>query len=196
MRFAELERTTKETAIHMRLELDGEGKHDISTGIGFFDHMLTHVARHGFFDLSLQAKGDTEVDCHHTIEDVGIVFGKCLSQALGERKQIRRYGSAIVPMDETLVLCAMDISGRAYLNFDCQFTTDHSGGMDTEMVEEFFRAVCTNCAMNLHVKVLAGKNNHHMAEGLFKAFGRALDQATGIDERIHGVLSTKGMLEA
>ena len=194
-RKAEIERNTFETKIKMKLNIDGKGKNNIDTGIGFFDHMLTHISKHGFFDLDIQAKGDLEVDCHHTVEDVGIVLGKCIAEAIGDKKGIKRYGNSIVPMDETLVLCAVDISGRDLLCFDAEFTVDSLGNFDTEMVEEFFRAVASNCGLNLHIKVLSGKNNHHIAEGIFKAFGRAMDMATSIDERIDGVLSTKGMLE-
>ena len=195
MRSIEIERNTFETKIKMNLNIDGEGKSEIKTGIGFFDHMMTHISKHGFMDIFLEAEGDTYVDCHHTIEDIGIVFGKALTKALGDKKGIKGYGSSIIPMDDVLVLCAIDISGRPFLNFDAGFSCERLGEMDTEMVKEFFQAVCTNCAMNLHIKVLNGSNNHHIAEGIFKAFGRALDEATTIDRRIKGVLSTKGMLE-
>lgn len=194
-RTSKITRNTFETDVNMTLNLDGKGINDINTGIGFFDHMLTHISKHGFIDLVVGADGDLDVDCHHTVEDVGIVFGKCIAQALGDKEGIKRYGQAIVPMDETLVMCAMDFSGRAYLNFDAQFTVSTLGTFDTEMVEEFFRAVASNCGMTLHIKVLDGKNNHHIAEGIFKAFGKALDMAKTIDPRIDGVLSTKGMLE-
>lgn len=194
-RKSKIERNTFETKIKMELNIDGNGKNLINTGIGFFDHMLTHISKHGFFDLNVDARGDLEVDCHHTVEDVGIVLGKCISEALGNKAGIKRYGHSIVPMDETLVLCAIDLSGRDLLCFDAKFSTPSIGDFDTEMVEEFFRAVSSNCGMNLHIKVLSGKNNHHIAEGIFKAFGRALDMATSIDDRINGVLSTKGMLE-
>ncbi len=194
-RTAELERNTAETKIKMKLNIDGSGKNKISTGIGFFDHMLTHISKHGFIDLDIEAKGDIEVDSHHSIEDVGIVFGKCLSDAIGDKKGIKRYGHSVVPMDETLVLCAVDFSGRAFLDFDAKFSVDKLGDFDTEMTEEFFRAVAYNCGINLHIKVLSGKNNHHIAEGIFKAFGRAVDMALEIDNRINGVLSTKGVLD-
>jgi imidazoleglycerol-phosphate dehydratase len=194
-RTAEITRNTLETQISMRLDLDGSGLNDIYTGIGFFDHMLTHISKHGFMDLNVSAEGDLDVDCHHTVEDVGIVLGKCISQALGSKVGIKRFGQAIVPMDETLVLCAIDFSGRPMLCFDAEFTTPTLGTFDTEMVEEFFRAVADNSGMTLHIRVLTGKNNHHIAEGIFKAFGRAMDMATTVDERISGVLSTKGMLE-
>ncbi|MBO5560602.1 MAG: imidazoleglycerol-phosphate dehydratase HisB [Firmicutes bacterium] len=195
MRSAAIERNTFETQITMTLNIDGSGINDIFTGIGFFDHMLTHISKHGFIDLTVNADGDLDVDCHHTVEDVGIVLGKCFAQALGDKAGIRRYGHAIVPMDEALVLCAVDFSGRPLLVFDGGFTVPTLGSFDTEMVEEFFRAVSDNCGLNLHIKVLAGKNNHHIAEAMFKAFGRAVDMATQIDDRIDGVMSTKGMLE-
>lgn len=195
LRKAEVKRDTFETKIEMSLDIDGKGKNEISTGIGFFDHMLTHISKHGFFDLQVKADGDTYVDCHHTIEDVGIVLGKCISKALGDRAGINRYGFFILPMDEALILVSLDISGRPYLGFDVEFTTDRIGEMDTEMVEEFFRAVVQNAGIDMHIKMLAGKNNHHIAEVIFKCFGKALDMATKKDERIEGVLSTKGMLE-
>lgn len=194
-RTSNITRNTFETDIAMSINLDGNGDNDINTGIGFLDHMLTHISKHGFIDLDVKADGDLDVDCHHTVEDIGIVFGKCLNEALGEKDGIKRYGYAIVPMDETLVMCAIDFSGRAYLNFDAVFTVPALGTFDTEMVEEFFRAVSANCGMTLHIKLLYGKNNHHVAEGIFKAFGKALDMAKTIDPRINGVLSTKGMLE-
>lgn len=194
-RIAKISRDTYETSINMTLNIDGNGDNDIDTGIGFFDHMLTHVSKHGFMDLDLKVRGDLDVDCHHTVEDTGIVLGKCIAKAVGDKSGIKRFGQAIVPMDEALVLCAIDFSGRAYLNFDANFTVSTLGMFDTEMVEEFFRAVSDNCGMTLHIKVLDGKNNHHISEGIFKAFGRAMDMATTRDERLNGVLSTKGMLE-
>lgn len=194
-RVAIMDRKTKETDISMELNIDGKGYNDIDTGIGFFDHMLTHISKHGFFNLKVKAIGDLEVDCHHTVEDVGIVLGKCISKALGDKVGIKRYGSAIVPMDEALVMCALDISGRPLYVSEAKFTVDRLGTFDTEMVEEFFRAVCDNSGINLHIRVLTGSNNHHIAEAMFKAFGRALDEATQIDPRIEGVLSTKGVLE-
>lgn len=187
-------RKTKETDIHLQLELDGEGNYQIDTGIGFFNHMLEGFSRHGFFDVKLQVKGDLEVDCHHTVEDTGIVLGTAIRKALGDKKGIKRYGSCILPMDETLVLCAIDLSGRPYLVFDDAFTTDRVGYMDTEMVREFFYAVSYSAGMNLHIKVLSGSNNHHIMEAMFKAFARALDEAVSTDPRISGVLSTKGSL--
>ncbi len=194
-RTASLERNTLETKISMHLDIDGRGECSIDTGIGFFDHMLTHISRHGFLDLGISCDGDLDVDCHHTVEDVGIVFGKCIAKALGDKAGIRRYGYAVIPMDEALVLCSMDLSGRDVFVFDAEFTVPALGLFDTEMVEEFFRAVSSNCGMNLHIKLLSGKNNHHIAEGIFKAFGKALDMATEIDPRVEGTLSTKGMLE-
>lgn len=193
-RKAEITRTTKETDIAMNLEVDGSGIADIQTGIGFFDHMLEGFAKHGFFDLSVKVKGDLEVDCHHTIEDAGIVLGQAIKEVLGDKKGIKRFGSCMLPMDETLVLCAIDLSGRPYLVFDGEFTTDRVGDMDTEMVKEFFYAISYAAGMNLHIKVLSSGNNHHMIEAMFKAFARALDEATRLDERISGVLSTKGSL--
>ena len=187
-------RKTKETDISMKLELDGRGIAKVDTGIGFFDHMLEGFSKHGFFDLDLKVTGDLTVDCHHSIEDTGIVLGNAIRKAVGDKRGIRRYGSCILPMDETLVLCAVDLSGRPYLVFDGTFTTDRVGYMDTELVKEFFYAVSYSAGMNLHIKVLSGENNHHIIEGMFKAFARALDEATGIDERITGILSTKGSL--
>lgn len=194
-RQAEMNRVTKETNIEMKFNLDGSGNYEIDTGIGFFDHMLSHIAKHGFFDLTVKCKGDLHVDSHHTIEDIGIVLGKCITEALKDKSGVKRYGSSIIPMDETLVLCALDLSGRPYLNFDADFSAMKLGDMDTEMIIEFFRAVAVNGGMNLHIKLLDGKNNHHIAEGIFKAFANALDAATLLDSRITGTRSTKGMLE-
>lgn len=193
-REASVNRTTKETDIAIRLELDGKGTSEIDTGIGFFDHMLEGFSKHGFFDLTATVHGDLAVDCHHTIEDTGIVLGNAIKKALGDKQGIKRYGSCILPMDETLVLCAIDLSGRPYLVFDGEFSTDRVGYMDTEMVKEFFYAISYSAGMNLHIKVLSGENNHHIIEGMFKAFARALDEATTIDPRITGILSTKGSL--
>ena len=193
-RIADCKRTTKETDIALTLNLDGSGKADIDTGIGFFDHMLDGFSRHGMFDLNLRVKGDLIVDCHHTIEDTGIVLGTAIKEAVGDKKGMKRFGSCILPMDETLVLCTVDLSGRPYLSFDGEFTTDRVGYMDTEMVKEFFYAISYTAGMNLHIKVLSGGNNHHMIEAMFKAFARALDEATGFDPRITDILSTKGSL--
>ncbi|MCD7829525.1 MAG: imidazoleglycerol-phosphate dehydratase HisB [Clostridiales bacterium] len=193
-RIATIERNTKETKISVTLNLDGTGKSNLHTKIGFFDHMLDGFARHGLFDLAVDCDGDTWVDCHHSIEDTGIVLGTAIRQAAGDKKGIRRYGSCLLPMDEALVLCAVDLSGRPYLVFDGGFTNQSVGGMDTQMAKEFFYAVSYSAAMNLHIKVLYGENDHHIMEAMFKAFAKALDQATQYDERIQDVLSTKGSL--
>ena len=193
-RTAEAVRNTKETQIHALLDIDGSGKSSIETGIGFFNHMLEGFSRHGFFDLTLKCNGDLEVDGHHTIEDTGIVLGTVIREALGEKTGIRRFGSCILPMDETLVLCAVDLSGRPYLSFDAAFTAERVGDMDTETVREFFYAVSYSCGMNLHIRVLTPGNNHHMIEAMFKSFAKALDMACGYDARIDHVLSTKGSL--
>ena len=193
-REASVERNTKETGIKLKLVLDGTGYSDIETGVGFFDHMLDGFTRHGLFDLSVRVHGDLNVDDHHTIEDTGIVLGNAIKEAVGDKKGIRRYGSCILPMDETLVLCAVDLSGRPYLSFDGNFTVERVGYMDTEMVKEFFYAISYTAGMNLHIKVLTPGNNHHMIEAMFKAFARALDEATSYDPRITDILSTKGSL--
>lgn len=187
-------RKTKETHIRLTINLDGKGITNIDTGIPFFDHMLECFARHGLFDLDINVNGDLEVDSHHTIEDVGIVLGQAIQEALGEKAGIRRYGYFFLPMDETLAMCAIDLSGRPYLKFGVQFTVSQLGTMDTEMVKEFFYAVSYRAAMNLHVKIMEEGNNHHMAEAIFKAFGKALDMAVSIEPRIEGVWSTKGTL--
>lgn len=193
-RQASLERITKETEIKMKLNLDGTGYSDIETGVGFFDHMLDGFTRHGFFDLCLRVSGDLRVDDHHTIEDTGIVLGTAVREALGDKKGIRRYGSCILPMDESLVLCAVDLSGRPYFSWDAEFPTEKIGDLSTEMIKEFFYAVSYSSGMNLHIKVLSGGNSHHIAEAMFKSFAKALDQAVSFDERITDVLSTKGSL--
>ena len=193
-RIASITRTTKETKIQLTLNLDGTGKADIQTGIGFFDHMLHSFARHGFFDLTLQVEGDLYVDCHHTIEDVGIVLGEAIKGALGEKKSIKRYGSFFLPMDEALVMCAIDLSGRPYLDFELPFTVERVGDFDTEMAKEFFYAISYSAGMNLHMRRMRGDNNHHLLEASFKAFAKALDEASTIDDRIQDVLSTKGTL--
>ena len=193
-RTADYVRKTKETDISLHLNLDGTGSSSIHTGIGFFDHMLDGFARHGLFDLKVNVAGDLAVDCHHTIEDTGIVLGNAIKEAVGDKKGIRRYGSCILPMDETLVLCAVDLSGRPYFGWDAEFSTEKMGDMATEMVKEFFYAISYTAGMNLHIRVLSGGNNHHMIEAMFKAFAKALDQATVIDPRITDILSTKGSL--
>ncbi|WP_099225377.1 imidazoleglycerol-phosphate dehydratase HisB [Listeria costaricensis] len=194
MRQAELTRNTAETHIALALSLDEQKEPQIETGVGFLDHMLTLFAKHSRIYLNVQAKGDTYVDSHHTTEDIGIVLGLCLKEALGDKAGIERYGSAYVPMDESLGFAALDLSGRAYLVFDADFTSPKLGDFDTELVEEFFQAVAFNAQMNLHLKVLYGKNTHHKIEALFKAFGRALRQAISINPEIQGINSTKGVL--
>lgn len=193
-RIVTCERKTKETDISITLNLDGTGNNDIHTGIGFFDHMLDGFARHGLFDLTVRVNGDLDVDSHHTIEDTGIVLGNAILKAIGDKAGIKRFGDMILPMDETLALCAVDLSGRPYLRYDAEFTVPKIGDMDTEMVKEFFYAVSYSGAMNLHLKVLDGGNNHHMAEALFKAFGKALDMAVSEEPRMKEVWSTKGSL--
>ena len=193
-RTATVTRNTRETQITLTLALDGTGRTELDTGIGFFDHMLDGFARHGLFDLTVHCRGDLHVDCHHTIEDVGIALGAALRQALGDKAGIVRFGSCLLPMDETLALCAVDLGGRPYLVYDAAFAAQNCGGMDTQMAREFFYAVSYTAAMNLHLKVLYGENDHHKLEALFKAFAKALDAATRQDPRIEGVLSTKGSL--
>ena len=193
-RVGECKRNTSETQIEVSINLDGTGEAEVSTGIGFFDHMLISFAKHGLFDLKVKVDGDLYVDCHHTIEDTGIALGVAIRKALGDKKSIKRYGTMILPMDESLVLCSLDLSGRPYLVFKVDFTTDRVGYFDTEMVKEFFQAVTYAVGMNLHIKMLESGNNHHMIEGIYKAFAKALDQATIIDDRIKEVLSTKGTL--
>jgi imidazoleglycerol-phosphate dehydratase len=194
-RSAVINRKTKETDINLEFTVDGSGKAQIETGIGFFNHMLDSFVRHGFFDMSLTVKGDLYVDSHHTVEDTGIVLGQAIKNALGEKQGIKRYGSFILPMDETLVLCAIDLSGRPYLAFDLELTTDRVGYMETELVKEFFYAVSYSAGMNLHIKKISGGNNHHIIEAAFKAFAKALDEACSYDNRIQGVLSTKGTID-
>lgn len=193
-RTAAIERKTKETEIAVTLNLDGSGASDISTGIGFFDHMLEGFSRHGFFDLRCHVKGDLHVDGHHTVEDTGIVLGQAIAKAVGDKKGIRRYGFFVLPMDDALALCAVDLCGRPYLNFDCQFPVEQIGGLDTQLIREFFYAVSYSAGMNLHIKLLDGSNGHHIAEAMFKAFAKSLDQAVGAEPRTSDVLSTKGML--
>lgn len=194
IREASVKRVTQETDIKMIFKIDGTGETKIDTGIGFFDHMLNSFARHGLFDLELAVIGDLFVDCHHTIEDVGIVLGQAIKEALADKKSIKRYGSSLLPMDETLIMCAIDLSGRPYLVFDGKFSADSVGYMDTQMVKEFFYAVSYSAGMNLHIKQVYGDNDHHIIEGMFKAFAKALDEATIVDPRITSILSTKGAL--
>jgi len=193
-RTATCKRKTKETDITVTINLDGQGRNDIHTGIGFFDHMLDGFARHGLFDLTVRAEGDIHVDCHHTVEDVGIVLGTAILKAVGDKAGIKRYGSFLLPMDESLVLCAVDLSGRPYLNYDASFPTERIGILDTEMIREFFYAVSYTAMMNLHLKILDGKNSHHMAEAMFKGFGKALDMATMDEPRMKEAWTTKGAL--
>lgn len=193
-RIAHIKRVTKETDIDLTLNLDGTGICNSSTGIGFFDHMIDGFARHGLFDIDLFCKGDLHVDSHHTVEDVGIVFGMAIKDAVGDKKAIKRFGNAFLPMDEALVLCAVDLSGRPYFEYDAKFTVPRIGEMDSEMIHDFFYAVSYSANMNLHIKKISGVNNHHIAESSFKAFAKALDMATMYEPRIDGVWSTKGVL--
>ncbi|MBR6329318.1 MAG: imidazoleglycerol-phosphate dehydratase HisB [Lachnospiraceae bacterium] len=194
MRTSTVYRQTGETDISATFDVDGKGVIDIDTGIGFFDHMLTGFAKHGFFDLTMKCRGDLEVDAHHTVEDAGIVLGQAIKDALGDKSGIRRFGHFILPMDEALCLCAVDLSGRPYLVFEADLPTEKIGTMEAEMLKEFFYAVSYAAGMNIHIKMLSGSNGHHIAEAMFKAFGKALDMATQIEDRVHGVLSTKGSL--
>jgi imidazoleglycerol-phosphate dehydratase len=194
IRSAESKRVTKETSIDVKVQLDGEGSCNINTGVGFFDHMLNLMGAHGFMNLDIQCKGDLHIDSHHTVEDVGIILGTCIKEALGDKKGIKRYSTIFLPMDEALATVSMDISNRPYLVFEADFTIDKLGDFETEMTEEFFRAFAYNAGITLHARVLYGKNNHHMIEALFKALGRALNEAWSIDPRVKGVMSTKGVL--
>lgn len=194
-RDAIVNRKTKETDISMEFSIDGTGRAQIETGIGFFNHMLESFVRHGFFDMKLAVKGDLYVDSHHTVEDTGIVLGQAIKNALGYKQGIKRYGSFVLPMDETLVLCAIDLSGRPYLAYDLDLTVDKVGYLETELIREFFYAISYSAGMNLHIKKLNGDNNHHIIEAAFKAFAKALDEACTVDERIQGVLSTKGSID-
>ncbi len=194
-RKATIERKTKETDIKLSLNLDGSGAYSIKTSVPFMDHMFSHIAKHGLFDLALKAKGDIEIDDHHTVEDLGIAFGQALKKALGDSKGIRRYGDATVPMDETLAQVVMDLSGRPFLVYDVELPKKYKlKDFDPGLAEDFFQSVVNHAGMNLHVRLHYGRDVHHMLEGIFKAFGRALDQATSIDPRIKGVLSTKGKI--
>ncbi len=193
-RTAKLTRNTKETQIEAELNIDGTGKSNVDTGIGFFNHMLEGFAKHGFFDLNISICGDLYVDGHHTVEDGGIVIGQAIREALGDKKGIKRYGNFILPMDDALALCAVDLCGRPYLKFDCEFDHEMVGDLDTSLVKEFFYALSYNAGMNIHIKVIHGENDHHIIEAIFKAFAKALDEAVSYDERIADVLSTKGSL--
>ncbi len=193
-RRAKVARKTKETDITIDFSLDGCGNCNVNSGIGFFDHMLDAFIRHGLFDMTAEIKGDLQVDCHHTIEDTGIVLGNAIRKACGNKAGIKRYGSCILPMDETLVMVAIDLSGRPYLSFDAEFPTEKIGYMDTEMIKEFFYAISYSAAMNLHIKVITHGNSHHMCEAIFKAFAKALDEATILDPRIKDAMTTKGTI--
>ena len=193
-RKARVNRKTGEININATLGIDGSGIYEINTGIGFFDHMLAGFAKHGLFDLVLKAQGDLDVDSHHTVEDVGIVIGTAIREALGDKKGIKRYGSCLLPMDEALMMCAVDLSGRPYFVYDVNTSVDKLGEMDVETAKEFFYAISYSAGMNLHIRMISGDNNHHILEAMFKAFAKALDMATQIDERIQGVLSTKGTI--
>lgn len=194
MRSAEVVRKTAETKVELQLNIDGNGNSSIDTGVGFFNHMLTLMTKHGFMDLAVKCDGDSDVDDHHSVEDVGIVLGQAFLQALGDKAEIRRYASVFTPMDESLSQVSIDISGRPFLYFDVEIPTEKVGTFDTELVEEFFRAFVNQSGVTLHIQLLHGKNSHHIIESIFKGFGRVLDEATAIDERIKGVRSTKGML--
>lgn len=193
-RQAKIERLTSETNIAAEVNLDGSGQFQIATGVGFFDHMLCLLAKHGALDLVVKAQGDTFIDDHHTVEDIGIALGQTIKQALGDKRGIVRYGQALVPMDEALVLVALDLSGRGHLEFDLPLPTAKVGNFDTELVEEFFRALALNGGLTLHVRMFNGRNTHHIIEGTFKALGRALRQAVAKDQRLTGIPSTKGVL--
>lgn len=193
-RYAKCERSTRETDIVVALDLDGTGEYDIDTGIGFFDHMLEGFARHGLFDLTVHVEGDIQVDSHHTVEDTGIVLGQAFYKALGDKEGITRFGHMILPMDDALILAALDFSGRTYFAWDAELKADRLGTMETEVVKEFFMGLASGAQMNLHIRELAGENTHHVVEAMFKAVAKAMDMASGMDTRIDGVLSTKGML--
>lgn len=193
-RRCKLERSTKETSINIEINIDGKGESNINTGIPFFDHMLDQIARHGFIDLNIEADGDIEVDFHHTVEDVGIILGQAIAEALGNKEGIVRYATSFIPMDEALTMVSMDISGRPFIHFEVEFTGERTGNFEVQLVEEFFRALAFNAGMTLHVRNLYGRNDHHIIESMFKALAKALDSATSFDPRIEGVLSTKGKL--
>lgn len=195
MRTAEISRKTKETDISLNFNLDGTGNYDISTGIGFFDHMLSGFAKHGYFDMDFKVKGDLEVDGHHTVEDCGIVLGNAIAKAVGDKKGINRYGYFVLPMDEALVICAVDLCGRPYYSSDVVFRGEKMGDLDTQLIKEFFYSVSYSAGMNLHFKLVFGANDHHICEAMFKAFGKALDMAVAYEPRCTDVPSTKGALE-
>ena len=193
-RKSKISRTTTETDISIGLNLDGKGSYKLDTGVPFLDHMLSLWSRHGMFDLDVEAQGDTGIDDHHTVEDIGICLGQAVSQALGDKEGIRRYGTAFAPMDESLAMVVVDISGRAFTSFDVVMPAQKVGDFDTELVEEFIRAFATNSDITLHVRLLQGKNTHHIIEAVFKALGRAVREAVSVDEQIEGIMSTKGQL--
>ena len=193
-RIAKIERNTRETQIMVELNIDGTGKYDIHTGIGFFDHMMEGFARHGLFDLHIEVTGDTHVDAHHAVEDTGIVLGQAFAEALGDKAGIARFGYFILPMDDALVLSSMDFSGRTYFDFEADLKAERLGTMETEVVREFFMGLASGADMNLHIRQLAGENTHHVVEAMFKAVAKAMDMASQMDGRIEGVLSTKGVL--
>ena len=193
-RTARIERETKETKINLTLCLDGSGKSAIKTGIGFLDHMLEGFAKHGFMDMNLSIEGDLQVDGHHTVEDAGIVLGQAIKVALGDKAGIKRFGQCLLPMDDALALCVLDLSGRPYLAFDANFSTECIGYLETQLIREFFYAVSSSAGMNIHIKMLSGHNDHHMIEAIFKAFAKAMSEAVSIDPRVEGVLSTKGIM--
>lgn len=193
-RKAEVKRKTKETDISIYLKLDGRGEYKINTTVPFLDHMLSQIAKHGFFDLEVNAKGDTEIDYHHTVEDVGIALGDAFKKALGEKEGIRRYGHAVIPLNEALSMVSVDISGRPYIVYNVAMPKEKVGEFDVELTEEFFRAFANSSGMSLHINVMYGNNLHHIIESIFKAAARALDEATSIDERVKGIPSTKGKL--
>lgn len=194
IRLGEVERKTSETEIKLTLNIDGQGWQSVATGVPFLDHMLILWSKHGLFDLELKADGDTQIDDHHTVEDIGICLGQALEKAIGDKAGINRYGTAFVPMDEALAMVSLDLSGRSYLAFEANLPAAKVGNFDTELVEEFLRALAFNAKMTLHVRVMAGVNTHHIIEAIFKALGRALREAVTKDPRIHGVMSTKGLL--
>ena len=193
-RESKIERNTNETKIKLDLNIDGTGKYNIDSGIGFFDHMLEGFTKHGFFDMDLACDGDIDVDGHHTVEDCGIVLGNAIKEAIGDKKGIKRYGYMMLPMDDALVLCAVDLCGRPYFSYEADFKTERIGYLDTELIREFFYAISYSAAMNLHIKVISGENSHHICEAMFKSFAKALDMATQKEERLDDVLSTKGSL--